>query len=134
MKLKQILGGFTVAAMGVAMLASAASAGGPPSPDHRICYKAKGASSATSANESDQLSNGSQTREIKDKLAFVCVPSSVNGSSINDASANLACVKSKGAKFNPAKQVDVTSSLFNISGLRLELKKPKFLCAQASVL
>jgi cysteine-rich repeat protein len=78
------------------------------------------------ADTADQLTN--EVVAVK-RLQFVCAPVDKNGEGINDPAAHLACYRVKGAELAALPRVEL-STQFQIS--RLELKKPKLLCAPAT--
>lgn len=106
-----------------------------PTADSFKCYQGKDLKTPklqklkcpTGVETSDQF-----TTECVDlqKLKYVCVPVSVNGSPILDPSAYLTCYQIKGAALAPRPSVEVNTQ-FQTS--QFELKKPKLICVPGTL-
>jgi hypothetical protein len=100
--------------------------------DNHHCFKVKDLQSPKFLKTTVALSDVLSTVDAELKKPFlVCLPTSANGSGINDPSATVCCYKAKGESFPTAIRpffTVVSSATVNQSGLDLSILKTFLFC------
>lgn len=99
----------------------------PPTPEHMQCYQAKDLKNPKFVAQPGQaVIDQFQTSSIEvKKPAFVCAPSTLNGSTVDDPDTHVCCYKSKGVKLSPAVDVETVDTFGTV---QQQLKSPKMFC------